>query len=272
MTKKTKPRTVRIKGADGVCDANEQRTKDVQNEADEAVMGGQGQQDLVDQDDVLEIVDDGLAVQEVHGCGQPVPVEALGRAQLASAAGDAGDGDDLFEGDDLDGSDDADDVDVAHEEGGEEAGEHDKGPESTGQEVGLLLLILGSFLVFGRLGLLAGMLAMTSFGRRDGIEGACAGAGAEGRRPLRHRAGRGRQGAHLCDVLQDRASLDLGERAAVFADVAEAGAAAIRASMAVGLVGELDPPPCACHHVLVYGKSSRVGVSTTLVLVGRDAG
>ena len=122
-------------------------TKDVEDEADEAVVGCQRQQHLVDQDDVLEVVDDALAVEEVHGGGQPVPVEALGGAQISRPAGDAGDGDDFLERDDLDGRDDQDDVDVAHEESREEAADHDKGPEGARHEVGLLLLVLGILLL-----------------------------------------------------------------------------------------------------------------------------
>lgn len=113
------------------------------------MMGGQRQENLVDQDDVFEVVDDGFSVKVVHCGGQPVPVQTLRRTQLAGAARDAGNGNDLLEGDDLNDRHDADDVDVAHEEGGQEAGHHDKGPEGPGNEVGLLLLILGAFLVFG---------------------------------------------------------------------------------------------------------------------------
>lgn len=113
------------------------------------MMRGQWQQNLVDQDNVLEVVDDGLAVEEVHGAGEPVPVEALSGAQGAGATGHVCDGDDLLEGDDLDDGDDEDDVDVAHEEGREEEGEHDKGPEGPGHEVCLFLLVLGLSLLGG---------------------------------------------------------------------------------------------------------------------------
>ena len=101
---------------------------------------------------MLEIVDDRLAIEEVHGSRQPVPVETLSRSQGAGAAGNIGNGDDFFEGDDLDSGDDADDVDVAHEEGGEEERKHDKGPESARYEVGLFLFVLG--LLFANCGLL----------------------------------------------------------------------------------------------------------------------
>lgn len=121
----------------------EDEADDVEDEADEAVVGGEGQQDAVDEHDVLEVVDDGLAVEEVHGGDEPVPVEVLGGPQLSRAAGHAGDGDDLLEGDDLDNGYADDDVDVAREQGGEEEADHDQGPEGADDEVGLLLLVLG---------------------------------------------------------------------------------------------------------------------------------
>lgn len=118
-------------------------TEDVEQEADEAVVRRQRQQDLVDQDDVLEVVDDGLAVEEVHGRRKPVPVKALGRAKRASAARNVCDGDDLLEGHDLNSGDDDDDVNMPHEQGGKEAREHDESPERALDEVGLLLLVIG---------------------------------------------------------------------------------------------------------------------------------
>lgn len=124
-------------------------TKDVEDEADEAMMGGEGQQHLVDEDDVLEVVDDALAVEKVHCAGEPVPVEALGGADVARATGDGGDGDDFLEADNLDGGDDGDDVDVADEEGGEEQGQHAKGPEGARHKVCpfLLVFFLGRWLL-----------------------------------------------------------------------------------------------------------------------------
>ena len=58
----------------------EDEADDVEHEADEAVVGGQRQEDAINEHDVLEVVDDGLAVEEVHGGDEPVPVEALGGA------------------------------------------------------------------------------------------------------------------------------------------------------------------------------------------------
>ena len=44
-----------------------QLTNNVQHEGDEAVVRGQGQQDPINKQDVLEVVDDALAVEIVHG-------------------------------------------------------------------------------------------------------------------------------------------------------------------------------------------------------------
>lgn len=55
-------------------------TENVEEKADEAVVRRQRKQDLVNQHNVLKIVDDRLAIEEVHCGRQPVPVEALGRA------------------------------------------------------------------------------------------------------------------------------------------------------------------------------------------------
>lgn len=109
------------------------------------MVGGQGQQDPVDEQDMLEVVDDALAVQKVHGGAEKVPVERLGEAQTAGLAGDVGDGDDLLEADDLHGGDDGDDVEVASAEGEEEAANHDERPCCADDEVCLFLLVLALF-------------------------------------------------------------------------------------------------------------------------------
>jgi hypothetical protein len=106
------------------------------------VVGRQGKQDSVDKQNVLEVVDDALAVQEVHGGSQEVPVQRFGEAQAAGLAGDVGYRNDLLEADDLDSGDDNNDVQVASAEGEEEASDHDQGPCGAHDEVGLLLLVL----------------------------------------------------------------------------------------------------------------------------------
>lgn len=124
----------------------EDEADDIEDKADEAMVGSQRKQDLVDQHDMLEVVDDTLAVQEVHGRGEPVPVQGLGSLDIPCATRDGRNCDHLLEGDNLDGGHDGDDVDVAHEQRGKEASNHDKGPESPRYKVGLLL-----FVVRGRL-------------------------------------------------------------------------------------------------------------------------
>ena len=84
------------------------------------MVGGQGKQDAVNQQDVLEVVDDALAIQKVHGGAEEVPVERLGEAQAAGLAGDICDCDDLLKGYDLDRRDDDDYEEVAGTEGPEE--------------------------------------------------------------------------------------------------------------------------------------------------------
>lgn len=106
------------------------------------MVGRQGEQDSVNEQDVLEVVDDALAVQEVHGSAEEVPVQRLRKAQAAGLAGDVGYRNDLLEADDLDGGDDDDDVQVAGAEGEEEASNHDQRPCCAHDEVGLLFLVL----------------------------------------------------------------------------------------------------------------------------------
>lgn len=150
-------------------------TDDIKHEADEPVVRGQRQEHLINKDDVLEIVDDTLAVEEVHGGGKPVPVQALGRAELTGSGGDACDGDDLLEGDDLDDGDDEDDVYVAHEEGGEEAADHEKRPYCPRYEVLLLLFVIvlggwsGVFLQIRRIVSTAKEGCKRSVGRCDSV-------------------------------------------------------------------------------------------------------
>lgn len=123
--------------------------ENIKNEADESVMSRKRQKDLVNENNVLKVVDYTLSIEKVHGSREPVPVETLGRSQGTSTARDVCNGDDFLERNDLDGGNDADDVDVAHEEGSEEEGEHDEGPKCACDKVGLFLFILGLLLVGG---------------------------------------------------------------------------------------------------------------------------
>ena len=58
--------------------ANEtNETDDVEHEADETVVAGERDEVRVDKDDVLEVVDDGFAVEEVVADDEEVPVQRL---------------------------------------------------------------------------------------------------------------------------------------------------------------------------------------------------
>lgn len=48
-------------------------TEHIQHEADEAVVLGEGNEIGIDEDDVLEVIDDRLAVEEVVGDNEEVP-------------------------------------------------------------------------------------------------------------------------------------------------------------------------------------------------------
>ena len=61
-------------------DDEEDEAHDIEHETDEAMVGSKWQEDLIDQDDVLEVVDDALAVEKVHGGTEEIPVESLGEA------------------------------------------------------------------------------------------------------------------------------------------------------------------------------------------------
>jgi hypothetical protein len=132
------------------------------------MVGSKREQDAVDEQNMLEVVDDALAVEEVHGSAEEVPVERLGEAQTARLAGHVGDGNDLLERYDLYGGDDDDDVEVAGAEDPEEAHDHDEGPYGARYEVGLLLLVLARGGLFGRLRPSAGRWAGAGDARERG--------------------------------------------------------------------------------------------------------
>ena len=119
------------------------RTKDVQSEADEAVVRSQRCQHAADEDDVLEVEEHALAVEKVHGGCEPVPVERLDVSNTAGATGHARQVDNLLERHHLDSRYYENDIDVAQEKRREEAPNHDERPKSAGYEVGLFLLVLG---------------------------------------------------------------------------------------------------------------------------------
>jgi hypothetical protein len=130
------------------------------------VVGRQGKQQAVHHQDVLEVVDHTLAVQEVHGSAQEVPVQRLGEAQTAGLARHVRNCNDLLKRYNLHRGDDDDNEEVAGAEGPEEARNHDKGPYCARYEVGLLLFVLA-------LGLLFGELALSAWEGRYRQAGAC---------------------------------------------------------------------------------------------------
>jgi hypothetical protein len=91
---------------------------------------------------MLEVVYDTLAIEEVHGDSQEVPIERLCEAKAARLTRNVGDSDDLFERDDLNRGDNDDDVQMARAESTEEEAYHHECPYCAHYEIGLLLLVL----------------------------------------------------------------------------------------------------------------------------------
>lgn len=100
------------------------------------------QQHPINQHNMLEIVNNTLAVQEVHCRAQKVPIQRLGEAQPTRTTPDIGNGNDLLEGNNLHRRDDDDHVNVAREHAAEEDTNHDECPYRAGYK-GLLLLVVG---------------------------------------------------------------------------------------------------------------------------------
>lgn len=115
------------------------------------MVGSQGKQQTINHQDVLEVVDDALAVQEVHGGSEKVPVERLCETQATGLAGHVCNCNDLLERYALYGGDHDDYEEMACAESPEEGRNHDEGPYGAGNEVCLLLLILGLRRLFGGL-------------------------------------------------------------------------------------------------------------------------
>ena len=123
----------------------EKHTDHIKHKTDKPMMRSKRQQHPIDQHDMLKIINDTLAIEEIHSGAEEIPIQGLGKAERAGAGGDVGDGDDLLERDDLDGRHDDDDVDVAGEHAAEEDGDHDEGPDGAGDE-GLFFLLVGRWL------------------------------------------------------------------------------------------------------------------------------
>lgn len=119
------------------------------------MVSSERQEDLVYQHNVLEVVDHTLAVQEIHGGSEEVPVESLGEAQAACSRRHIGNRNDLLVANNLHGGHDDEHVDVASEHGSKEEGNHDERPDGACDEGLLLLLVLrqlldGNLLIVGR--------------------------------------------------------------------------------------------------------------------------
>ena len=122
-------------------------THDVEHEADEAMVRSERQQDTIDQNNVLEVVNDALAVEEVHGRAEKIPIQRLGEAQAPCATRDIGNCDDFFERDNLHCRDHDYHVDVAGEDTAEEDTNHHECPDHARDEGLLLLFELGQLLL-----------------------------------------------------------------------------------------------------------------------------
>jgi len=103
------------------------------------VVSRKRQENLVDKNNVLEVVDHTLAVEEVHGRSEEVPVESLGESQAPRSRRHVSNRNDLLVADNLHGGHNDEHVDVTREHGAEEEGDHDDGPDGACDE-GLLLL------------------------------------------------------------------------------------------------------------------------------------
>lgn len=119
------------------------RTQHVQHEADKAMVRSERQQHFVDQQDMLEVVDDGFAVQKIHGDAQEIPVEGPCEWQTFLLGWDLGDTDDFLEGNNLNCRDQEQHIDVPAEHAKKETTDHDKGPDRSNDKCLLLFLIVG---------------------------------------------------------------------------------------------------------------------------------
>lgn len=126
----------------------ENKTHHIEHEADEAVVGRQGQQHLIHQQNVFEVVDDTFSIQEIHRSRQKIPVQRFGKAQILLFAGHVGNRDHLLKRHDLDRGHDANNVDVAGEHGDKEAGNHDKRPYRPRNKRLFLLFVFGQLRLF----------------------------------------------------------------------------------------------------------------------------
>src|SRR6187402_77720 len=92
---------------------------------------------------MLKVIYHALAVKEVHGRCQPIPVQRLSESESSSTTRDVRDRNNLFEGYNLHRSHDCNNIDVSHEHSAEECAYHYKRPYRSSDEGLLLLFIFG---------------------------------------------------------------------------------------------------------------------------------
>lgn len=117
-------------------------TYHIEHKADKPMVSCKRKKHFVHQHNMLEIIDDTLAIEEVHCRSQPIPVQCLGELQSTRATRHIGNGNDFLEGYYLDCSHNRYDVDVAHEHGPEEYANHEECPYRSSDESLLLLFVL----------------------------------------------------------------------------------------------------------------------------------
>lgn len=130
------------------CQWRVRHTYHVQHKAYKSVMRRQWQKHFVNQQDMLEVVDDRLAVQEIHGDPQEVPVERSGERQPFLLGRYLSNADDFFERDDLNGCDEEQHVHMPAKHAQEETTDHDKRPCCSNDKCLLLLLIFVLYAYF----------------------------------------------------------------------------------------------------------------------------
>lgn len=130
---------MRTKDADSVCDLP--LTHHVQHEADESMVGCERQKHLVHQQDMLEVVNDTLSVEEVHGRRQEIPIERFCKAQVLLSARNIRNCDDFLKGDDLNRRHNRYQIYMTGEHGTKEASNHDERPDRTSNKCLSLLFI-----------------------------------------------------------------------------------------------------------------------------------
>lgn len=126
----------------------ENESDNVQAVGKEAVMNGQRQQKVVNQDDVLEIVNHGLSFQKVNGCSQKVPIERPAPGQVFLTRRLCCQVDDFLEGKDLDQDHESNEPDVTSSKRDKKASNHDEGPNGSDYKVLFFLFLFACGVLF----------------------------------------------------------------------------------------------------------------------------